>query len=65
MLVATVGGRLPEPRAKELVRALLALQDRPAGEAALAGLQLVRFAPLDEAGLRRAREGYRAVPETP
>jgi hypothetical protein len=65
MLVATVGGRLPEPRAKEIVRALLALKDDPSGVAALAGLQLVRFAPLDDAGLRRAREGYRAVPETP
>jgi hypothetical protein len=65
MVVATVRGRIGEPRAKELVRALLALPERPAGASALAGLQLARFAPLDDAGLRRAREGYRAVPETP
>jgi hypothetical protein len=65
MVVATVGGRIPEPRAKALVRALQALPDHPAGAAALVGLQLARFSPLDDAGLRRAREGYRAVPETP
>lgn len=65
MIVASVGGRLAEPRVAELVRALLSLPDRPEGAAALVGLQLVRFARLDEAGLRRARDAYRAAPDTP
>jgi len=65
MVVATVAGRLPEARVRELVRALQSLPERPAGAAALGGLQLVRFVALDEAGLRRAREAYRAAADTP
>ncbi len=65
MIVATVAARLPEGRVKPLVRALLSLKERPSGEAALAGLHLVRFIALDEAGLRGAHEAYRAVPDAP
>jgi hypothetical protein len=65
MVVASVAGRLPEARVKALVRALESLSGRPAGASALGGLQLDRFVALDEAALRRAREAYRAAPDSP
>jgi hypothetical protein len=64
-VVATVGGRVPPSRARQLVEALLALASRPEGASALASLRLSRFVRLDEAGLRKAHAAYAAVPATP
>jgi hypothetical protein len=64
-VVAVVRGRLPEARARVILQALESLGRTPAGEAALSGLELDRFAPLDEAALRRAREAYLGAPDTP
>lgn len=54
-LVVTVGGRLAAARWAALERALLGLHADPAGAAALAGIRMVRFAPLDAAALAAAR----------
>lgn len=54
-LVATVGKRLPAARWKELERAFAALPSDPQGAAALAGVRMVRFAPVDAAALEAAR----------
>ncbi|HEU4383442.1 MAG TPA: PhnD/SsuA/transferrin family substrate-binding protein [Anaeromyxobacteraceae bacterium] len=54
-LVCTVRERLPPARWKTLEAAFLALPGRPAGQAALAGVRVVRFAPLDQASLDAAR----------
>jgi hypothetical protein len=54
-LVATVGTHLPTARWGPLEKALLALASDPAGAAALAGIRMVRFAPLDAAALASAR----------
>jgi len=54
-LVATVGTRLPAPRWAALEKALLGLAADPAGAAALAGIRMVRFLPLDAAALAAAR----------
>jgi hypothetical protein len=56
-LVATVGGHLPAARWTRLEKALLGLAGDPAGAAALAGIRMVRFAPLDGAALAAARPG--------
>ncbi|HEX9400146.1 MAG TPA: PhnD/SsuA/transferrin family substrate-binding protein [Anaeromyxobacter sp.] len=52
-LVVTVGDRLPEARWRALESALLALPSTPDGSAALQGLRVARFAPLDPAALAR------------
>jgi hypothetical protein len=54
-VVATVGARLPAARWSALEAALLGLHRDPAGAAALAGVRMVRFAPLDQAALAAAR----------
>jgi hypothetical protein len=54
-LVATVGGHFRGVRWGTLEKALLGLAGDPAGAAALAGLRMVRFAPLDRAALEAAR----------
>ena len=54
-LVAAVGGRMPAARWKALERAFLALPADPQGAAALQGIRMVRFAPVDAAELAAAR----------
>ncbi len=54
-VVATIGGHLPAARWPPLEKALLGLHAEPAGAAALAGVRMVRFAPLDAAALAAAR----------
>jgi hypothetical protein len=51
-VLATIGDRLPPARAAALEKALLGLRARPGGAAALDGLQLNGFAPLDEKKLQ-------------
>jgi hypothetical protein len=64
-LVATVGDRVSAPRAGAITKALLGLASHPDGAAALANLRLARFAPLDVAGLAKARRAWAAVPAKP
>jgi hypothetical protein len=64
-LLCTVRGRLPDARAAALVQAFAGLAARPEAAAALAGVRIARFVPLDEAALKRARAAWDAVPETP
>jgi len=54
-LVATVGARLPPARWPALERGLLGLAADPQGAAALAGIRMVRFTPLDQPALAAAR----------
>lgn len=54
-VLCTVGSRLPTPRWAPLERAFLTLHAAPAGAAALAGVRMARFAPLDPAALSAAR----------
>lgn len=54
-LLCTVRGRLPAARWKALEAALMGLPERPAGAAALEGVRVVRFAPLDQAALAEGR----------
>lgn len=54
-LVATVGARLTAKQWAGLEKALLALAADPRGGAALAGVRMVRFAPLEPAPLAAAR----------
>jgi hypothetical protein len=54
-VVATVGAHLPAARWPPLEKGLLGLHAEPAGAAALAGVRMVRFAPLDAAALAAAR----------
>ena len=64
-LLCTVRGRLPDPQAAALVRAFAGLAARPEAAAALAGVRIARFVPLDEAALKRARAAYDAVQDAP
>jgi hypothetical protein len=54
-LVATVGTRLPAARWALLEKAFLSAAGDPGGAAALAGVRMVRFAPVDAAALGAAR----------
>ena len=54
-VVATVGTRLPAARWAPLEQAFLGLHANPAGAAALSGVRMVRFAPLDAGALAAAR----------
>jgi hypothetical protein len=54
--VATVGSRLPAARWRALEKALLALRSDPAGSAALEGLRMTGFAPLDAGAEAAARQ---------
>jgi hypothetical protein len=58
-VVATVDRRLPAARWTSLAAALRDLASAPAGAAALAGVRLARFEPLDVAALSAARAAYR------
>ena len=53
--VCTVGGRMSPGRWKALEKAFLQLPSRPSGAAALSGVRMERFAPVDRAGLAAAR----------
>ena len=61
VVFCTAAGRAGEVREHALLKALLELAARPAGAAALSGLRLSAFEPVDEAGLARARQGYAAA----
>ncbi len=63
-LLCTVRGRLPEPEAAALVKALAGLGARPDAAAALAGARIARFAPVDASALEKVRAAYDAVPDT-
>ncbi|HSN13663.1 MAG TPA: hypothetical protein VLT61_03470 [Anaeromyxobacteraceae bacterium] len=54
-VVTTVGRRLPAGRWVALEKAFLGLAGDPVGAAALAGVRMARFAPLDPAPLAAAR----------
>jgi hypothetical protein len=56
--LCTVGNRLPPARWRELERALLGLHSDPRARAALEGVRVVRFAPLDAPGLAAARRDF-------
>ena len=56
--VCTVGTRLAAARWKALEKAFLVLPSTPEGAAALEGLRIVRFAPVDAAALSAARRGF-------
>lgn len=60
-LFCSVGKRLPAARIEALSRALLRLEGTPEGAAALVGLRLSGFAPLDAAALGRAERAYDAA----
>jgi len=64
-LLCTVRGRLPDAQAAALMRAFAGLAARPEVAAALAGVRIARFVPLDEAALKRARAAYDAVKDAP
>jgi hypothetical protein len=54
-LVAVVGARLPGARWAALEKAFLSMTGDPQGAAALAGVRLARFAPVDAAALAAAK----------
>jgi hypothetical protein len=54
-VVATVRGRPSKDLWPQLEKALLGLGDDPAGAAALAGIRMVRFAPIDPTALSAAQ----------
>ena len=61
VVFCAVAGRAGDARERPLLKALLELEARAAGAAALSGLRLQAFEPVDEAGLGRARQGYAAA----
>lgn len=60
-IVATVDARLPK-NWSAIEAALVNLRSDPAGAAALDGIQLERFAPLDDRALATARAGLASTP---
>jgi ABC-type phosphate/phosphonate transport system substrate-binding protein len=58
-IVATIGRRLPAARWAKLAAALRDLPSDPTGAAALAGVRMARFAPVDAAALSAARAAHR------
>jgi len=60
-VVATVGNRLPPERWKAMEKALRALRDSPEGAAALDGIRLRGFVPIDPASLSAVRQGVGAA----
>lgn len=60
-LLCAVGGHLPKNRQQAVAQAVLKLDAKPAGAAALAGLRLTRFVALDAAALARAEKEYDAA----
>jgi hypothetical protein len=61
-LLATVGTRIAPARWRALDVALRKLGDTPAGAAALEGIRMQGFLPLDAASVAAARKAYAAVP---
>jgi hypothetical protein len=61
-VVATVGARLPPADWKALAQAFTRLASTPRGTAALEGVRLTGFAPLDEAALAAARKAFAGAP---
>ncbi len=57
-LVVTVDSRMPAKTWGSIEAALLSLGSDPAGAAAMNGLQMERFTPVDEQALTSAREAY-------
>ncbi|HVP67797.1 MAG TPA: PhnD/SsuA/transferrin family substrate-binding protein [Anaeromyxobacteraceae bacterium] len=60
-VVATVGKRLPPERWAALEKALRSLRESPEGAAALDGIRLEAFVPMDDAALAAARKSYGAA----
>jgi hypothetical protein len=60
-VVVTVGNRLAPDRWKALEKGLRSLASTPAGLAALEGIRLKGFVPLDEASLAAARKSFASV----
>ena len=61
-VVATVGARVPPADWKALAQAFTRLASTPRGTAALEGVRLTGFAPLDEAALAAARKAFAGAP---
>ena len=57
-IVATVGNRVPAPRWKALALGFESMGGKPEGAAALEGIRMLRFAPLDDTALASARKAY-------
>jgi hypothetical protein len=57
-IVATLGNRLPPARWKSLAIGFETVATTPEGTAALEGIRMVRFVPLDEKALAAARQAY-------
>lgn len=60
-VVVTVGTRLAPDRWKALEKGLIGMSGSPAGAAALEGIRLKGFVPLEEKGLAAARKAYEAA----
>jgi hypothetical protein len=60
-VVATVGKRLPTARWSALEKGFLGLASAPGGPAALEGVRMEGFVPVDRKGLEAARKAYAAV----
>jgi hypothetical protein len=60
-VLCTVGDRLPAAEIDSMVAGLLDLHRTPAGEEALAAMQLKRFRKLDAPALEAARRAYHAA----
>jgi hypothetical protein len=60
-IVATVGNRTPAARWKALAAGFEAVAGTPAGAAALEGIRMLRFVPLDQKALAAARAAYLEV----
>jgi hypothetical protein len=62
VVFCAVSGRGGPLRERAIVKALLELEARPAGAAAVSALRLQGFEPVDQASLTRARKAYAAAP---
>ncbi len=62
VLLCTVGGRGQEAAVKRSIAALSKLHESREGSAALDGVRLTRFVPLDVAALERARTAFGLAP---
>jgi len=61
-VVATVGKRVPPQGWKAIEKGLLGLRGTPSGMAALEGVRMEAFVPLDRKGLEAAAKAYAAAP---
>jgi hypothetical protein len=60
-LLCSVGKRVPDARLRPLLAALAKLDAKPAGAAALTGLRMTRFTPVDGPALAAAERAYAAT----